>query len=83
MSFLCVEFHLKFPNNVEQECGNSTFLFFFVCSARALSNGCKSRVSPNSGNYIANGNGVHRELESEGSRQQTSDLTNRNFIQGI
>ena len=27
----------------------------FVCSARTLSNGCKSRVSPNSGNYIAKG----------------------------
>ena len=54
-----------------------------VCSARALSNGCKSRVSPNSGNYIAKGKGVHRELESERSRRQTSDLTYRNFIQGI
>ena len=57
--------------------------FFIVCSARALSNGCKSRVSPNSGNYIATGKGVHRELESERSRRQTSDLTDRNFIQGI
>ena len=56
---------------------------FVVCSARALSNGCKSRVSPNSGNYIAKGKGVHRELESERSRRQTSDLTDRNFIQGI
>lgn len=54
--------------------------FLFVCSARALSNGCKSRVSPNSGNYIAKGKGVHRELESERSRRQTSDLTDRNFI---
>ena len=52
----------------------------FVCSARALSNGCKSRVSPNSGNYIAKGKGVHRELESERSQRQTSDLTDRNFI---
>ena len=59
------------------------YLLFFVCSARALSNGCKSRVSPNSGNYIAKGKGVHREVESERSRRQTSDLTNRNFIQGI
>ena len=54
-----------------------------VRSAWALSNGCKSRVSPNSGNYIAKGKGVHRELESERSRRQTSDLTDRNFIQGI
>ena len=29
-----------------------------------MSNGCKSLVSPNSGNYLANGKGVHRELES-------------------
>ena len=56
---------------------------FLVCSARALSNGCKSRVSPNSGNYIAKSKGVHREVKSEGSWRQTSDLTNRNFIQGI
>ena len=61
-------------------CRNTRCAFFFVCSARALSNGCKSRVSPNSGNYIAKGKGVHRELESERSRRQTSDLTNRNFI---
>ena len=56
---------------------------FLVCSARALSDGCKSQVSPNSGNYIAKGKGAHREVESERSRRQTSDLTNRNFIQGI
>ena len=53
---------------------------FFVCSARALSNGCKSRVSPNSWNYIAKSKGVHRKVKSEGSWRQTSDLTNRNFI---
>ena len=57
--------------------------FIIVCSARALSNGCKSRVSLNSGNYIAKGKGVHREVKSERSRWQTSDLTYRNFIQGI
>ena len=56
---------------------------YVVCSARALSNGCKSRVSPNSGNYIAKGKGVHREVKSERSRRQTFDLTDRNFIQGI
>ena len=36
--------------------------FLIVGSARALSNGCKSRVSPNSGTYIAKGKGVHREV---------------------
>ena len=55
-------------------------VLFRVCSARALSNGCKSRVSPNSGNYIAKGKGVHREVKSERSQRQTSDLTDRNFI---
>ena len=39
-------------------------ILLVVCSARVLSNGCKSQVSPNSGNYIAKGKGVHRELES-------------------
>ena len=57
--------------------------FFFVCSAWAYSNGCKSLTSPNSGNRIANSKGVHREVESERSWRQTSDLTYRNFIQGI
>ena len=36
-----------------------------------LSNGCKSRVSPNSGNYIAKSKGVHRKVKSERSRRQT------------
>ena len=54
-----------------------------VCSAWAYSNGCKSLTSPNSGNRIANSKGVHREVESERSWRQTSDLTHRNFIQGI
>ena len=29
---------------------------------------------------LAKGKGVHREEESEGSRRQTTDLTNRNCI---
>ena len=32
----------------------------------------KVLIGKNSGNYIAKGNGVHRELESERSRRQTS-----------
>ena len=47
----------------KRECPGTPFSFV-VCSARALSNGCKSRVSLNSGNYIAKGKGVHREVES-------------------
>ena len=34
------------------------------CSARALSNGCKSRVSPNSGNYIAKGKDLEGMAEN-------------------
>ncbi len=33
-----------------------------------------------SAKHIAKGKGVHREVESEGSRRQTSGLTNRNHI---
>ena len=39
--------------------------FFIVCSARALSNGCKSRVSPNSGNYIAKGKVKAQKLQKQ------------------
>ena len=54
--------------------------FFGVCSAWVLANGCKSLMSPNSGNHTAQSKGVHRELESERSLRQTSGLTDRNFI---
>ena len=71
-----------FPSLLLWVCQNR-YILFLVRSAWALSNGCKSRVSPNSGNYIANGKGVHREVKSEGGQWQTSDLTYRNFIWGI
>ena len=45
---------------------------------------------PGSGKDIAEGKGVHREVESEGSRMweqtnhgQTSGLTNRNHLQAV
>ena len=41
----------------------------------------ETRTNPNSGNRIAQGKGVHSEVESEGSRRQTSGLTNRNVFQ--
>lgn len=47
MSFLCVEFHLKFPNNVEQECGNSTFLFFFLYLCKMLNVSVFGKISFN------------------------------------
>ena len=62
---------------------NNPRISILVCSAWAYSNGCKSLTSPNSGNRIANSKGVHCEVESERSWRQTSDLTYRNFIQGI
>jgi len=39
-----------------------------------------SLVRVDSAKHIAKGKGVHREVESEGSRRQTSGLTNRNHI---
>ena len=39
--------------------------FFMVCSARALSNGCKSRGSPNSGYYIAKGKVKAQKLQKQ------------------
>ena len=44
--------------------------FFMVCSARALSNGCKSRVSPNSGNYIAKGKVKAQKLQKHALKGQ-------------
>ncbi len=46
--------------------------FFMVCSARALSNGCKSRVSPNSGNYIAKGKVKAQKLQKQHALNQRS-----------
>lgn len=52
----------------------------FVRPAWANSTGCKSRACPDSGKRIAKDKGVHREVESEGSPRQRSDLTYRNQI---
>ena len=51
-----------------------------VRPARTYSNGCKSPSRPNSGKATAESKGVHREVESEGSRKQISDPTYRNLI---
>ena len=40
-------------------------------------------MHPNDGKHIAKGKGVHREVESEGSRRQKSGLTDRNRIKGL
>ena len=42
-----------------------------VRPARTYSNGRKSPNRPDSGKVTAKGKGVHREVESEGSRRQT------------
>ena len=40
-------------------------------------------MHPNGGKHIAKGKGVHREVESKGSRRQKPGLTDRNRIQGL
>ena len=51
-----------------------------VRPARTYSKGCKSLNRLDSGKVTAKGKGVRRETESEGSRRQTSGLTDRNPI---
>ena len=62
---------------------NRKVVSFFVCPARTYSNGRKSPNRPDSVKATAKDKGVHREVESEGSRRQTSGLTDRNPIQGL
>ena len=44
------------------------------------SNGRKSPNRPDSGKATAKGKGVHREVESEGSRRQTVGPMNKNLV---
>ena len=53
---------------------------FQVRPAWAYSNGCKSPSRPDNGKATAKDKGVRGDTESEGSRRQTSALTNRNMI---
>ena len=48
--------------------------------AWAYSNGCKSLSRPDNGKATAKDKGVRGDAESEGSRRQTSALTDRNMI---
>ena len=50
--------------------------------ARTYSNGRKSPNRPDSGKVTAKGKGVHREVESEGSRRQTVGPMNKNLVEG-
>ena len=54
----------------------------FVRPARTYSNGRKSTNRPDSGKVTAKGKGVHREVESEGSRRQTVGPMNKNLVEG-
>ena len=53
---------------------------FLVRPAWVYSNGCKSPSRPDNGKATAKDKGVRGDAESEGSRRQTSALTNRNMI---
>ena len=54
--------------------------FMLVRPAWAYSNGCKSLSRPDNGKATAKDKGVRGDAESEGSRRQTSALTDRNMI---
>ena len=54
-----------------------------VRPAGRIFKGVKVSCRPGRGNYELNGKGVHREVESEGSRRQSADLTNRNRIEAF
>jgi len=56
--------------------------FCIVRPAGRIFKGVKDSCRPGRGNYELNGKGVHREVESEGSRRQSAGLTNRNHIRG-
>ncbi len=65
-------------------------VFLWKCAPAAhVSQRVQVPNPPGSGKDIAEGKGVHREVESEGSRMweqtnhgQISGLTNRNYIEG-
>ena len=57
-------------------------LLLDVRPARTYSNGRKSPNRPDSGKVTVKGKGVHREVESEGSRRQTVGPMNKNLVEG-
>lgn len=58
----------------------TTVYHLVVRPARTYSNGCKSPDRPDSGKVTAKGKGVHREVESEGSRRQKVGPMNKNLV---
>ena len=63
---------------VKMNCDGSAL----VRPARTYSNGRKSPNRPDSGKVTVKGKGVHREVESEGSRRQTVGPMNKNLVEG-
>ena len=64
----------------EERALNTGFFPLFVRPAWAYSNGCKSLSRPDNGKATAKDKGVRGDAESDGSRRQTSALTDRNMI---
>lgn len=72
MSYICIA--------KRTEPAPAGFCPLFVRPAWAYSNGCKSLSRPDNGKATAKDKGVRGDAESEGSRRQTSALTDRNMI---
>ena len=53
---------------------------FYVCRAWHVTRWCKSTMGVDSDQPLAEGKGVHREVESEGSLRQSSGLRNTNHM---
>ena len=53
------------PATPTQKREDDIFSLFYGTLGMILANGCKSLMSPNSGNHTAKSKGVHREVKSE------------------
>ena len=77
MSFIKSQIEMLKDEAVSKVTDTASFL---VRPAWAYSNGCKSLSRPDNGKSTAKDKGVRGDAESEGSRRQTSALTDRNMI---
>ena len=69
--------------SINPSCGSLLrYRTLLVRPARTYSNGRKSPNRPDSGKVTVKGKGVHREVESEGSRRQTVGPMNKNLVEG-
>ena len=64
--------------------GDFSSLRLFMCGAPSGARFLRVKVPnpPGSGKDIVEGKGVHREVESEGSRRQTVGPMNKNLVEG-